>query len=109
MKQAKEKVWLTPERKLVSDKDVPSGSILFAAKGQLVPDESLKGYEDTAEFFEDVTKAAAEPIHPGVRPDVFVAGQSNALGDKSETGPKAHIGPVKTLDGKETGKKNKKK
>jgi len=95
MKEAQEKIWLDEDGKLVKDGD-PKASILFAAKGQLVPDASLEGLE-VGSFFKDTTVSAAEPIHPGVRPEKFVPGQSNAAGAKNVDAPKPRVGPVKVI------------
>lgn len=94
MKQAKERVWKTPEGKLVEDKEVPTGSVLFAAEGQLVPDEYLEGLKGDS-FFKSVTPAHPEPVTPAPRAEEFKPGQSNAAAVKGA--PQEKVGPVKVI------------
>lgn len=68
-KIAKEKVWLTEDRKLVKDGD-PKAHELFAIKGQAIPDKRLAGVKHVEDFFHDpkhapvtVSPEAAEKRH----------------------------------------------
>lgn len=93
MKQAQERVWLTDENKLVKDghKDA---KVLFAAEGQVVPDEYLKGHDNADDFFKKEEPKPREPVFPSPRVEQFKPGQTNST---ASGGPAEKRSAVKVI------------
>lgn len=94
MKQAKTKVWLTVDRKLVKDGH-DDAKFLFAIEGQMVPDSYVEEFDNASTFFKDANQPHPEPGAPAPRADETVPGQSNS--PEVKEAPKDKVGSVKVI------------